>query len=96
MPFSIYIMIKNFKRWYWILTFIWIAFWILDMLVLVPFYPEEGIVYNIRAIFADELDLALSYLIITAPIYLYLLLMLVNKMIRLVSKLIRKIKQKIA
>ncbi|KKS99584.1 MAG: hypothetical protein UV76_C0018G0002 [Candidatus Nomurabacteria bacterium GW2011_GWA2_43_15] len=76
--------IKKIKQWFWILTGIWVAFWVLDVLVLVPLYPEGGIAYNIKAIFADEFDLALVYLIITAPVYLYLVSVLIKKIAKAV------------
>jgi len=75
-------MVDKFKQWYWILTSIWIAFWVLDVLVLVPLYPNETVMSNIKKIFADSNDLAFSYLLTTAPIYLYLILMLISKIVK--------------
>lgn len=71
--------IKKVKQWYWILSGIWITFWVLDVLVLVPLYPEGGIIYNIKSIFEDKTDLAFTYLLITIPIYLFLIIALVKK-----------------
>ena len=71
---------KGIKRWYWILTSIWIVFWVLDVLVLVPLYPD-GIMANIKGIFTDKTDLVFTYLLTTAPIYLYLIFMFISKIV---------------
>jgi hypothetical protein len=73
-------MIHKLKQWYWILTSIWIVFWVLDVLVLVPLYPD-GIMSNIKGIFSDQTELAFIYLLITAPIYLYLIFMFISKIV---------------
>jgi len=72
------------KKWFWILSFIWIVFWVLDILVLVPIYPD-GIMNNIKNIFRDSDNLAFSYLLITAPIYLYLIFILVSKIFKKIN-----------
>lgn len=71
---------RRLKQWYWILASIWVVFWILDILILVPLYPD-GVMNNIKSIFKDSDTLAFSYLIITAPIYVYLVFMLVRKIV---------------
>ena len=73
--------IKKIKQWYWILSGIWIAFWVLDILVLVPLYPNESVISNIRAIYEDRTDLAFIYLLVTAPVYLYLIFILIRKIV---------------
>jgi len=73
--------IKKIGQWYWILTSIWAVFWVLDVLVLVPLYPD-GIMSNIKGIFSNQTERAFIYFLITAPVYPYLILILISKIIK--------------
>jgi hypothetical protein len=72
---------KKIKQWYWVFVSIWIVFWVLGILFLVPFYPNQGSLYNLKALFLDKNNLAFSCLLITAPIYIYLILKLIKKIV---------------
>ena len=84
---------KGVGRWFWILTGIWIVFWVLDVLILVPLYPDESIIDNIKAIYEDKTDLAFIYLLITAPVYIYLIFLLMKKIAKLIIRLISAIRR---
>lgn len=83
---------KKIKQWYWVFVLVWIVFWVLDILVLVPFYPNQGLFFNLKELFLNKNNLAFSYLLITAPIYIYLIFKLIKKIV-IPQKSIKEFKQ---
>lgn len=74
------------KRWYFILTIVWIAFWTLDIFFLIPQSP----VSEMRLFATDDLAFSIYWLWISAPISLYLLVMGAVKLSRFIARICRR------
>lgn len=65
-----------FKRWYFILTVIWVVFWLIVNLLLLPTDP----IAEFKELFTDQLMFQIYWLWTTAPILLYLVVVGIMKL----------------
>lgn len=70
---------KKIKQRYWLIVLTWIVFGVFGTLFLVSFYSNQEPIYNLKALFFDKNNLVFYFLLITAPIYIYLILKLIKK-----------------
>lgn len=67
-----------FKRWYLILTVIWVVFWLIINHILLPTDP----IAEFKEMFTDPLMFQIFWLWTTAPILLYLIVVGLIKLYR--------------
>lgn len=76
---------QKIARWFYILSAIWVIFWILDLVVFVPLVPNS-FTQTLREIFTDPVAFSISWTFVTAPLQLYIIFLGLYNLVGFIKK----------